>query len=195
MSISTDAASQVLREAVRQTVTHYAIWFQIQSVLMVASGVLALVFPVTSSTALVTFLGWLLIATALIQALGLIGAGSLPQFWLQLVSVALFLIVGALFVRNAGGGLVAISMLVVVLLAVEGISKISLALTIRPLPNWAWVGLGGVASILLSFYLAYRIPAVSAWLLGALLGIGLITEGAALGYLSWRVRRSAASPG
>jgi uncharacterized membrane protein HdeD (DUF308 family) len=189
MSISSDTASQILREAVRQTVTRHAIWFRIQSVLMVASGILALAFPVTSSTALVTFLGWLLIATAIIQALGLVGAGSVPQFWLQLVSVALFLIVGALFVRNAGGGLVAISMLVVVLLAVEGMSKVSLALTIRPLPNWAWVALGGVASILLAFYLGYRIPAVSAWLLGVLLGTGLIAEGAALGYLSWRVRK------
>lgn len=187
--MSSEAASQVLREAVRQTVSRYAIWFRMQSVLMVASGVLALAFPVTSSMALVTFLGWLLIATGLIQALGLIGAGSVPQFWLQLVSVSLFLIVGAMFVRNSGGGLLAISMLVVVLLMIEGVSKISLALTIRPFPNWAWLALGGAVSVALSFYLAYRLPAASAWLLGALLGLGLITEGLALGYLSWKVRK------
>lgn len=187
--MSSEAASQVLREAVRQTVSRYAIWFKIQSVLMVASGVLALAFPVTSSMALVTFLGWLLIATGLIQALGLIGAGSVPQFWLQLVSVSLFLIVGAMFVRNSSGGLLAISMLVVVLLMIEGVSKISLALTIRPFPNWAWLALGGAVSVALSFYLAYRLPAASAWLLGALLGLGLITEGLALGWLSWKVRK------
>lgn len=191
MDISSEAASQVLREAVRQTVSRYSIWFRVQSVLMIASGVLALAFPVTSSTALVTFLGWLLIGTGLIQALGLIGAGSVPQFWLQLVSVSLFLITGAMFVRNAGTSLLAIALLVVVLLMIEGVSKISLALTIRPYPNWGWVALGGVASVLLSFYLAFRLPIVSAWLLGALLGIGLIVEGAALGYLSWRVRKAA----
>ncbi|MCX8477160.1 MAG: HdeD family acid-resistance protein [Sphingomonas sp.] len=189
MAMSSEAASQVLREAVRQTVSRYSIWFKIQSVLMVASGVLALAFPVTSSMALVNFLGWLLIVTGLIQALGLIGAGSVPQFWLQLVSVSLFLIVGAMFVRNSSGGLLAISMLVVVLLMIEGVSKISLALTIRPFPNWAWLALGGAVSVALSFYLAYRLPAASAWLLGALLGLGLITEGLALGYLSWRVRK------
>lgn len=189
MAMSSEAASQVLREAVRQTVSRYSIWFRIQSVLMVASGVLALAFPVTSSMALVTFLGWLLIVTGLIQALGLIGAGSVPQFWLQLVSVSLFLIVGAMFVRNSSGGLLAISMLVVVLLMIEGVSKISLALTIRPFPNWAWLALGGAVSVALSFYLAYRLPAASAWLLGALLGLGLITEGLALGYLSWKVRK------
>lgn len=187
--MSSEAASQVLREAVRQTVSRYSIWFKIQSVLMVASGVLALAFPVTSSMALVNFLGWLLIVTGLIQALGLIGAGSVPQFWLQLVSVSLFLIVGAMFVRNSSGGLLAISMLVVVLLMIEGVSKISLALTIRPFPNWAWLALGGAVSVALSFYLAYRLPAASAWLLGALLGLGLITEGLALGYLSWKVRK------
>jgi uncharacterized membrane protein HdeD (DUF308 family) len=189
MAMSSEAASQVLREAVRQTVSRYSIWFKIQSVLMIASGVLALAFPVTSSMALVTFLGWLLIVTGLIQALGLIGAGSVPQFWLQLVSVSLFLIVGAMFVRNSSGGLLAISMLVVVLLMIEGVSKISLALTIRPFPNWAWLALGGAVNVALSFYLAYRLPAASAWLLGALLGVGLITEGVALGYLSWKVRK------
>ena len=193
MDISSEAASQVLREAVRQTVSRYSIWFKIQSVLMVASGVLALAFPVTSSMALVTFLGWLLIATGLIQALGLIGAGSVPQFWLQLVSVSLFLIVGTMFVRNSSGGLIAISMLVVVLLMIEGVSKISLALTIRPFPNWAWLALGGAVSVALSFYLAYRLPAASAWLLGALLGLGLISEGLALGYLSWKVRKDVAA--
>jgi uncharacterized membrane protein HdeD (DUF308 family) len=191
MDMSSEAASQVLREAVRQTVTRYSIWFQVQSVLMIAAGVLALLCPVTSSTALVVFLGWLLIGTGIIQALGLIGAGSVPQFWLQLVSVSLFLIVGAMFVRNSGGGLLAISMLVVVLLMIEGVSKISLALTIRPFPNWGWLALSGAVSVLLSFYLAYRLPAVSTWLLGALLGVGLIVEGAALGYLSWKVRKGA----
>jgi uncharacterized membrane protein HdeD (DUF308 family) len=62
------------------------------------------------------------------------------------------------------------------------------ALTIRPFPNWVWILASGIISILLSLYLWANIPVTAIWLLGALLGIELICEGAALGYLVWRVR-------
>jgi uncharacterized membrane protein HdeD (DUF308 family) len=41
-----------------------------------------------------------------------------------------------------------------------------------------------------SFYLWASLPVTAIWLLGVLLGIQLISEGAALGYLAWQVRQS-----
>jgi uncharacterized membrane protein HdeD (DUF308 family) len=73
---------------------------------------------------------------------------------------------------------------------VEGMSKIIFALTIRPFPNWGWVLVSGVIGILLSFYLWASLPVTAIWLLGVLLGIQLICEGVALGYLAWQVRQS-----
>jgi uncharacterized membrane protein HdeD (DUF308 family) len=71
---------------------------------------------------------------------------------------------------------------------VEGISKVIFALTIRPFPNWGWVFASGIVGILLAFYLWTHIPVTAIWLLGVLLGIELISEGAALGYLAWQAR-------
>jgi uncharacterized membrane protein HdeD (DUF308 family) len=73
---------------------------------------------------------------------------------------------------------------------VEGISKIIFSLTIRPFPNWGWVLASGVIGVLLSLYLLSN-PAAAVWLLGLLIGIMLISEGAALGYLAWQVRKTA----
>ena len=73
---------------------------------------------------------------------------------------------------------------------VEGFSKVIFSLTIRPFPNWGWVLASGVLGILLSFYLWANLSATAIWLLGVLLGIQLISEGVALGYLAWRVRQS-----
>jgi uncharacterized membrane protein HdeD (DUF308 family) len=64
------------------------------------------------------------------------------------------------------------------------------ALTIRPLPNWGWVLGSGIIGILLAFYLWASIPVTAVWLIGVLLGIELICEGVALGYLAWEVRKS-----
>ena len=73
---------------------------------------------------------------------------------------------------------------------VEGISKVIFSLTIRPFPNWGWLLASGIVTILIAFYLWASLPVTAIWLLGVLLGIQLICEGAALGYLAWQVRSS-----
>jgi len=108
----------------------------------------------------------------------------------QLISVVLSVIVGVLFVRQPGEGLLAITLLLIVFFMVEGISKLVFALTIRPFPNWGWVLASGVIGILLSLFLWASLPVTAIWLLGVLLGIHLTCEGAALGYLGWQVRQS-----
>jgi uncharacterized membrane protein HdeD (DUF308 family) len=113
-----------------------------------------------------------------------------PHFWLQLVSVVLFILVGSLFLRNPGEGLLTLTLLLIVFFMVEGISKVIFALTIRPFPNWGWVLGSGIVGILLAFYLWASIPVAAVWLLGVLLGIELICEGAALTHLAWQARKS-----
>jgi len=135
-----------------------------------------LVYPIVFSVAVVLFVGWVLIISDVVQGISLIGAQLVP-LWLQLISVVLSVIVGVLF-------------LLIVFFMVEGISKLVFALTIRPVPNWGWVLASGVIGILLSLFLWASLPVTAIWLLGVLLGIHLICEGAALGYLAWQVRQS-----
>ena len=91
-------------------------------------------------------------------------------------------------IRHRGAGLLALTLLLLVYFMVEGISKVIFSLTIRPFPNWGWVLVSGIVGILLSLYLLASFPVTAIWLLGVLLGIQLICEGAALGYLAWQVR-------
>ncbi|MGA7486691.1 MAG: HdeD family acid-resistance protein [Xanthobacteraceae bacterium] len=190
MTMPLEVAAQVMREAMRETVKRHSLWYLVQAGLLILAGIVALAYPALSSVAVVFFLGWLLIVGGILQAISLIGAHHVPHFWLQLVSVALFLIVGVLFLRNPGESLVTLTLLLIVLFLVEGISKVIFALTIRPLPNWGWVLGSGIVGILLSFYLWASIPVTAVWLIGVLLGIELICEGVALGYMAWEVRKS-----
>jgi len=188
--ISLDAAAQVMREEMRRTVKRYSLWYLVQGGLMILAGILALVYPAISSVAVVFFIGWLLIFSGIFQGISLIGARHVPHFWLQLISVALFIVVGALFLRNPGESLLTLTLLLIVFFLIEGISKVIFALTIRPFPNWGWVLVSGIVGILLAFYLWASIPVSAAWLLGVLLGIELICEGAAITHLAWQVRKS-----
>jgi short repeat uncharacterized protein DUF308 len=81
----------------------------VQGALMVLGGVVALVYPIVSSVGVVLFLGWILILGGIVQGISLIGANEVPHFWLQLVSVVLSVIVGLLFIRNPGEGLLALA--------------------------------------------------------------------------------------
>jgi len=188
--MSVETASHVIREAMREKVKRHSFWYLLQSVLMILGGILALVFPIVSSVAIVIFLGWLLIFSGILQAFSLIDVRHVPHFWLQLVSVVLSVLVGILFLRNPEAGLLTLTLLLIVFFMVEGISKIIFSLTIRPFPNWGWVFASGVVGILLAFYLWANTPVTAIWLLGVLLGIELISEGAALGRMAWQARKS-----
>ena len=157
---------------------------------MVVAGVLALIYPLLASVAMVYLLAWVLIISGVLQAIGLIGARDVPHYWLQLISVVLAIVIGVLLLRQPESGLLLMTVLLIVFFMVEGISKIIFALTIRPFPNWGWVLASGLVGIVLAVYLWANIPVSSEWVLGVLLGIQLVCEGAALAYLAWHVRTS-----
>ena len=190
MAASLQEAAEVFREAMRETVKRYALWYLVQGVLLVVAGFLAIIYPVVSSVAVIVLLGWLLIISGVLQAFSLIGARHVPHFWLQLTSVILAVLVGFLFLRDPAQGLLTIALLLIVFFMIEGISKIVFALTIRPFPNWGWVFASGLVGIVLALVLWANLPVTALWLIGFLLGIKLISVGAAIAYLAWRVRRS-----
>jgi uncharacterized membrane protein HdeD (DUF308 family) len=189
MSVTLEQSSLAMREAMREAVRTHSFWYLVQGVLMVAAGVIAVLHPVASSTALVALLGWLMVFGGLVQAVGLIGARHMPHFWLQAISVTLFCVVGLLFLTRTSASLLTLTSLLVLFFAAEGVSKIVFALTIRPLRNWVWVLASGALGLALAIYLGANMTSVAVWLLGVLLGIGLISEGAAITMLAWASRK------
>ena len=120
----------------RQTIKRYSLWYLIEGVLLVVAGIMAVIYPVVSSLSVVVLLGWLLIISGVLQGISLIGAGQVPHFWLQLISVILAVLVGLLFLRDPAQGLLTITLLLIIFFMIEGISKVIFSLTIRPFPNW-----------------------------------------------------------
>jgi uncharacterized membrane protein HdeD (DUF308 family) len=188
MTMSLDTAAQVMREEMRETVNQHSLLYLVQGALLFLLGILALVYPLASSYAVVQLLGWLLIISGFVQGISLWDARNVPQFWLQLVSMLLSVMVGVLLIRHRSEGLMVLTLLLLVYFMIEGISKVIFSLTIRPFPNWGWILASGIIGILAALYLWSNLPVTATWLPGVLLGILLISEGAALGYLAWRVR-------
>jgi len=189
MAISLDAAASAMREAMRETVRRYSLWYLLQGILMVVTGVLALIYPWIASIAIVRLLGWFLIISGIFQGIGVIGARQVPYFWLELISAVLAIVIGLLLLRHTDAGLLFFSVLLIVYFMVEGIVKIIFALTIRPFPDWGWVLASGLIGTALAAYLWANLSTISDWVLGLLLGVLLVVEGAALTSMAWHVRR------
>lgn len=139
MSITVNEASGVLREGVRNTIRKHSLLYLVQGGVMVVAGIFALLFPLFMAAGFLVLLGWLLVASGLVQALSLVGATKVPYFWLQLVSVGLEVLVVYFLISNPKAGLVAVTYLMVVLFLVGGLVKVVCALMIRPMPDWGWL--------------------------------------------------------
>src|SRR5215470_5525296 len=181
------AAAVAMRDAMRDTVRRYSLWYLVQGILMVVTGVIALVYPAIASVAIVRLLGWFLIISGILQAIGLIGAREAPFFWMELLSAVLAIVIGVLLLRHTDAGMLFFSVLFLIYFMIEGIAKTIFAFIIRPIPNWGWVLVSGLLGIVFSVYLWANLSTVSDWMLGVLLGVLLLVEGTALTSLAWRV--------
>lgn len=191
MSLSLDAAAEVYREAMRQSVRRYSLWYLAEGILLTLAGILAIVFPLISSTAAVLMLGWLLVFSGVLQTVGLVSARHVPHFWLQLAAVLLSLLAGFLILRDPLQSLAVLTLLILVFFMLEGMSKIVFALTIRPLPVWGYVLASGVLGVLLSVFLLVNLPETAVWLVALLIGFQFIAIGIPLAWMAWRIRTSA----
>jgi uncharacterized membrane protein HdeD (DUF308 family) len=171
------------------TVRRHAGLLLLQAVLLILAGLFAFVYPLLSSFAVSWMLGWVLIAAGLVQAVSLVAAGRVPNFWLQLVSAVLAVVTGVIFVRDPGLGVATLALLLVVYFMVEGIAKIALALTVRPLRNWGWVLASGILGVLIALFLILN-PLLSLLALGFFIGFQLVAEGIAIGGMAWAARRA-----
>jgi uncharacterized membrane protein HdeD (DUF308 family) len=187
--LSLDAASSSMREALQETVRKNSLLFLVQAALMIMAGLAAFAYPLLSSVALAVFLGWMLIFAGVVQVISLIGTTKIPNFWLQIVSAVLAVVIGSLFVRNPGAGVSNLTLLLIVFFMVEGMSKVVFSLSVRLLPKWGWVLASGVLGILIALYLLSN-PTLSLVTLGLFIGMQLISEGAAIGWMTWRAGNS-----
>ncbi|MFZ0060599.1 MAG: DUF308 domain-containing protein, partial [Pyrinomonadaceae bacterium] len=72
MAMTMAQASAAMREAMRETVKRYSTWYLLEGVLLVIAGLVALIYPHVASVTLVFLLGWILIASGVLQGIGLI---------------------------------------------------------------------------------------------------------------------------
>ena len=151
-----------------------------EGLFFIVLGSVAIIVPQIFTVVIALFIGWLILFGALIQILRTLLLPNIPGFWFWLCIGLLQFTVGFLLVVNPLKGALTLTVLLLISFAIEGLSKVFLALFIKPLTNWSWMLFSGVTALFFVVVIMIGLPAVSHWLLGLFLGINMIFLGWAL---------------
>lgn len=152
------------------------IWFGIA---LLVAGVASLVFPAVSTLVTTVFVGWMLVFTGCVTVLGAFSIRGTGPFFGALLFGLLALGAGLLMLARPLTGEITITLILGFLFLLQGASEIFLAFELRPMRGWGWMLTSGVASILLALAIIVGLPGVSLFALGVVIGVNLISSGAA----------------
>jgi uncharacterized membrane protein HdeD (DUF308 family) len=166
-----------------------ATWSIALSVLMIATGGVALLVPSPTGLAATRVLGCLLIIGGILH-LGFAGRADRPAavVWEILLAVVHGGI-GSLLLAKPALGLEALTLALVIYLVLGGTLEVTLAFTLRPLPGRAGLLIDGVVLLLLAVWVWNGWPATSTWVVGTLVAVSLLVSGLARLLLSLNLRR------
>jgi uncharacterized membrane protein HdeD (DUF308 family) len=161
--------------------THWKL-FLFQGVVMVILGVLAVAWPAVATLAVDIYVGWLFLISGTVGLVAMFSAHDVPAFFWTLLTAALAMAVGVLLIWKPAEGVESITIVLTAFFIAEGVFQIAGSFAYRDaMPgSWGWMFVSGISDLILAGLLILYWPVSAAWALGLLVGVNLITSGAAI---------------
>ena len=160
---------------------------------LVAAGVVALGDVVLASLVSVILIGAAMFVGGVFQIVhAVVARRRWGSFLFGLVSGAMYLIGGAFVMREPVQGSVVITLFVLMALVAGGVLRIIIALRHRELAGWWLMLIGGLISVLVGVMLYMALPWSGLWVLGTLIGVELVVQGASWLQFGLALRKSRA---
>ena len=154
-------------------------WFLVLGILLIILGTICVVKAQTATTFSILVLGWVLAISGAVWLVNSFRAYSWHGFFLFLLNAIVRGVTGYLLIRHPDAGAAGVTMLLASLFIVAGLFRAVGAGVIR-FPRWGWTVVSGLVSLAFGVYLLATWPAAGAYLIGIVIGIDLIFDGAAL---------------
>lgn len=167
-------------------------WSMALSVLMILTGVLAIMIPPVAGIAVLVVVAWLLMfsgAAHLVFAWHTRTAGGMV--WELLLGI-LYILVGVYALLNPVAGLASLTLVLAIYLFMEAVLELILSFRLRPLAGSNWLLIDGIITLIIAVLIWRSWPSSSEWVIGTLVGISMLFSGAARLSLSLAARRAVA---
>jgi uncharacterized membrane protein HdeD (DUF308 family) len=152
-------------------------WTIALGVLLIILGILALMAPGIAGVAVTVMIGWLLILGGiahLVLSWHLRRAGGM--IWELLIGLS-YIVVGVYMLAYPGVGLVALTAFLGAYLLIKGIFELIMWFRVRHLRGSGWVLFDAIVSLILSGMIWMHLPYSATWVIGTLVGFGILFSG------------------
>jgi len=156
-------------------------WQVVWGVLLIVSGVLAVLMPGIAALATALIFAWLLIFGGAFEIVHAIQTRTKDGFGWKLASGVLTLVLGIAILVVPVAGVASLALMVGAFLLAGGIARTMLAFRLKPHSGWGWILFDGLLSIAVAILIAIGWPQSSLAFIGLLTGFSLIATGV------WRI--------
>ena len=146
---------------------------------LVLLGAAALAFPLVSTIAMKTLLGWIFLFGGIGQIVQAFYARGWGLFFLNVLVGLLYAMAGAWLALIPIAGLLSLTIFVGILVSLSGLMEVAMGWQMRPEPGWGWFMTSGLLALIIGGGILSGLPGTAAWIIGALAGVNLLSSGAA----------------
>ena len=152
-------------------------WSIVISVLLILAGFLAIAIPGAAGIAVSAVFGWLLVLSAIGHLLFGFHLRSFGGLLWELLLAVLYFFLGGYLLFYPVAGLVTVTFVLAIYLFTEAVLELILSFRIRPRPGWLGLLFGAIVTLILALLIWRTWPSDSEWVIGTLLGIGMLFSG------------------
>lgn len=160
--------------------------FRNQGIAFIVIGVLAILAPFVFALAIAILLGIALLLAGGAQGVRIYEARGKEPILAPAAAAVLYVLVGLLLVLNPGRGVALLTAVLAIFLFAQGIFQLVMAWQLRPTPAYGYVS--GIISVLLAAAIWMELPGSATWVIGVMVGVSFLVQGAWLYALSNTLR-------
>ena len=176
-----------------QEVREHRSWFRFLGIVMVLTGIGALLFPFVATLAGTLALGAILLVAGLFGLVHALRVRPWKGFWIGFLTSLLTLVIGVLLLGFPMEGIMTVTLLITALFLVSGAFRTILAFQLKPYDSWGWILASGILALLLGVLVITQLPEAALWLIGILVGVDFLFSGWWLLSLTLTRRKQTAS--
>jgi uncharacterized membrane protein HdeD (DUF308 family) len=169
-------------------VTHRRGWSIFWGILLILTGILALLMPEIAALATALTLAWLFMFAGVVEIVHAFQTRHRTGFGWKLAAGIVTLLLGATVLVFPVAGIATLALWIGAFLLAGGIVRLILAFRLRPATGWGWVLADAILSIVVGGLIAYGWPGSSIAFIGLLTGFWLLLSGL------WRIMLDGRAP-
>lgn len=144
---------------------------------MILLGVVAIASPFIATISVGLLLGCLFVLGGILQAAYAFQNNRKNSRFIKILLSLLSLIAGIILVANPLAGMVSLTLALGIFYFIDGVFRIILAFQLKSASRWSIILFNGVLMTVLGVLIWSQWPSNAAWILGTLVGVGLIVNG------------------